>query len=57
MMTFFAKYAPGNDPRAVVFAASATSQALALAVQVGIGLVCFRNQLARDLARGPGAPA
>lgn len=50
MITFFAQYAPGNDPGAVVFAASVCAQVIGLATQALIGVVCLRNQLARDLA-------
>jgi hypothetical protein len=53
MAFFFVRYAPGNNPRALVYAASFTSQAVAMVVQSLIGLACFRNQLARDLGRAP----
>ncbi len=53
MITLFARYAPGDDPRAVVFAASLTGQVVALAVQAVIGLFCLRHHLARDLVRAP----
>jgi len=53
MITFFSKYAPGNDPRAVVFAASAFGSVIGIAVQSLIGVICLRNQLARDLGVPP----
>jgi hypothetical protein len=49
MVLFFARYAQGHDPQAVVFACSLASQAVALCVQAVIGAACLRNQLGRTL--------
>jgi len=49
---FFAVYAPGPTDKArlaVVITASLVSQAIAFVIQLSIGLVCVRNQLARNL--------
>jgi hypothetical protein len=54
LIHFFAPYAPGNTNEerwATIIAASLVSQAIAFVLQVTIGLLCMRNQLARDLAR------
>lgn len=51
MVYFFTRYASGDNPRAAVLASSMTAQAIALCVQGLVGVVCMRNQLARDLAR------
>jgi hypothetical protein len=51
---FFAAYAPGATDearRAVVLAATLVAQAVAFAVQLSIGLLCMRSQLARSLGR------
>jgi len=51
---FFATYAPGTTDearRAVVLAATLVAQAVAFAVQLSIGLLCMRSQLARSLGR------
>jgi hypothetical protein len=53
IMFFFARYATGDNPRAVVLASSITAQAVALCVQAAIGLACMRHRLARDLAKAP----
>ncbi len=50
MIYFFARYAPGDAPN-VVLAASLGSQAVSLAAQAVIGLICLRTQIARDLQR------
>ena len=57
---FFAAYAPGTTAearQAVILAATLVAQAIAFAIQLAIGLVCMRNQLARNLgkAREPAA--
>jgi hypothetical protein len=57
MVHFFARYATGADPRAVVFASSVTTQVVALVVQAAIGLLCLRNQLARDISKMPATTA
>jgi uncharacterized membrane protein YbhN (UPF0104 family) len=46
---FFARYAPGGSGATVV-ASSFLSRVIANAVQVAIGFICLRNQLARDIA-------
>jgi len=51
---FFAAYAPGNTDesrRAVILAATLVAQAIAFAVQLSIGLLCMRSQLARSLSQ------
>jgi hypothetical protein len=62
LIHFFAAYAPGTTDEArwaVILAASLVSQAIAFALQLSIGLICMRNQLARSLgkARVPTATA
>jgi hypothetical protein len=59
---FFAAYAPGATDEArwaVILAATLVAQAIAFVVQLSIGLICMRNQLARSLgkARQTAAPA
>jgi hypothetical protein len=52
LVYFFARFVPGGDPdfaKAVIVAASLTAQAMGLAVQALIGVVCLRSQLARNL--------
>ncbi|MGA7741832.1 MAG: hypothetical protein ABSF35_11795 [Polyangia bacterium] len=59
MAYFFFKYVPNHTPddaKKLIEMASLGSQAVALAVQVGIGLFCMRNQLARNL-RQPASTA
>jgi len=54
LIHFFAIYAPGsnNESRwAAILAASLVCQAIALVIQLSIGLVCMRSQLARDLRK------
>jgi hypothetical protein len=53
MIHFFASYAPGtlDRQRETVFAASLGAQAVALAVQLGVALLCMRSQLGRSLPR------
>jgi hypothetical protein len=54
LIHFFAVYAPGETDEArwaVILAASLVSQAIAFAIQLSIGLVCMRNQLARSLGK------
>lgn len=55
MVLFFARYVPAEagNPAAVVLAASLAAQAVALSVQVAIGLVCLRTRTARGLGRVP----
>lgn len=55
MLFFFARYAPGDraSQEAKVFAASLAGQALAMAVQASISLVCLRSQIARELKQVP----
>jgi hypothetical protein len=51
---FFAAYAPGTTDdarRAVILAATLVAQAIAFAVQLSIGLLCMRSQLARSLGQ------
>jgi Lysylphosphatidylglycerol synthase TM region len=51
---FFAAYAPGTTDearRAVILTATLVAQAIAFAVQLSIGLICMRNQLARSLGK------
>jgi hypothetical protein len=57
---FFAAYAPGNTDesrRAVILAATLVAQAIAFAVQLSIGLLCMRSQLARSLGQAKGPTA
>lgn len=59
---FFAAYAPGSTDKArweMIIAASLVAQAIAFIIQLSIGLICMRNQLARSLgkAREPEAAA
>ncbi len=54
MILFFAEYAPGATAgarEAVVLAASLLTQVVANVIQIGIGLVCMRTELARTLWR------
>jgi hypothetical protein len=51
---FFNVYAPGNTVearKATIIAASLFMQVVANVIQICIGFVCMRNQLARDLAK------
>ncbi len=57
LIHFFAAYAPGNTDEtrwAEVLASSLVCQAIALAIQLSIGLFCIRNQLARNLGTAQG---
>jgi hypothetical protein len=59
MVHFFATYVPSasaDAQRATILASSLVAQAVAVAVQVLIGMVCLRSQLARNLGpdRDPG---
>jgi hypothetical protein len=59
---FFAADAPGATDKArweMIVAATLVGQAVAFAIQVSIGIICMRNQLARNLgkAREPAAAA
>jgi hypothetical protein len=52
LIHFFAAYAPGKTDEArwaAVLASSLVCQAIAFAIQLTIGLLCMRNQLARNL--------
>jgi hypothetical protein len=49
MVFFFAQYAPIDRAAAVVLASSLTGQAIMFAVQLLLGLVCLKSQLARNL--------
>jgi len=52
MAYFFFKYVPNHTPedaRKLIEMASLGAQAVALVVQVGLGLFCMRNQIARGL--------
>lgn len=51
MVLFFARFAPGDRQaqEAAVLAASLVCQALALFFQIGIGLLCLRSSVGRDL--------
>jgi hypothetical protein len=60
LIHFFAIYAPGtsNETRwAAVLASSLVSQAIAFILQLSIGLICMRNQLARNLGKEQAATA
>jgi hypothetical protein len=51
---FFAAYAPGTTDKAraaVILAATLVAQAIAFVIQLSIGLICMRNQLARGLGK------
>ena len=55
---FFSIYAPGTTTEAraaAVLAAGLLSQAVAFVIQLAIGLVCMRSQIARGLGRRNGA--
>lgn len=55
MMTFFfAKYAPGGSGAAVV-ASSLALRVVAMSVQLLLGFICLKNQLAKDIAPPAGA--
>jgi uncharacterized membrane protein YbhN (UPF0104 family) len=59
MIYFLSSYVPGATPaaaKAAILAASLGSQAVALVVQVMLGVFCMRNQLARNL-RQPASTA
>lgn len=58
MVAVFAPYGPdaGRPAEAAVFAASLTGWVLAVAVQMVIGLVCLRSQLARVLTTAGESP-
>jgi hypothetical protein len=52
LIHFFAQYAPGGTGearQAAVLTASLLCQAVALVIQLSLGLICMRNQLARGL--------
>jgi hypothetical protein len=51
MVHFFARFVEGDPAfaKAVIVTASLTVQVVGLAVQIVIGLICLRNQLARNL--------
>jgi uncharacterized membrane protein YbhN (UPF0104 family) len=52
MIYFLASYVPGATPaaaKAAILAASLGGQAVALAIQITLGIFCMRNQLARNL--------
>jgi hypothetical protein len=54
LILFFSVYAPGTTSEArgaAVLAAGLLSQAVAFVIQLTIGLVCIRNQIARGLGR------
>jgi hypothetical protein len=54
LILLFSAYAPGSNDesrRAAILAASLVCQAIAMVIQMSIGLVCMRNQLARDLRK------
>ena len=56
LIHFFSSYAPGATSEArwaVILAASLVSQAIAFLIQLSIGLVCVRNQLARTISQEP----
>jgi len=62
LIHFFAAYAPGKTDEArwaVILAASLVCQAIAFVLQLSLGLICMRNQLARSLgkAREPATAA
>jgi len=60
MILFFAEYAPGATTgarEAVVLTASLLTQVVANFIQIFIGLVCMRSQLARGLGGRNGAAA
>jgi uncharacterized membrane protein YbhN (UPF0104 family) len=59
MIYFLSSYVPGATPaaaKAAILAASLGGQAVALAIQVTLGIFCMRNQLARNL-RQPASSA
>jgi hypothetical protein len=59
LIYFLSGYVPGATPaaaKAAIVAASLGSQAVALVIQVIIGAICMRNQLARNL-RQPASTA
>jgi uncharacterized membrane protein YbhN (UPF0104 family) len=56
MLLFFVQYAPGATAaqrEAAVIASCLAHRAIGNALQVAIGFVCLRNQLARDIAPPP----
>jgi hypothetical protein len=56
LIHFFSSYAPGATDEArwaVILAASLVSQAIAFVIQLSIGLLCVRNQLARSISQEP----
>jgi Lysylphosphatidylglycerol synthase TM region len=58
MIHFFSEYAPGATAEArwaAVLAAGLLAQAVALVIQLSIGLGCMRSQLARGLGQPPHA--
>ena len=58
LILFFSSYAPGTTLEArgaAVLAAGLLSQAVAFVIQLSIGLLCMRNQIARGLAGQDGA--
>ena len=59
MIYFLSSYVPGAPPaaaKAAILAASLGGQAVALAIQVTLGIFCMRNHLARNL-RQPASSA
>jgi hypothetical protein len=58
MIHFFSSYALGatDQGAAKVFTGSLVSQGIAFVIQLSLGLVCMRSQLARNLARPQDAP-
>jgi uncharacterized membrane protein YbhN (UPF0104 family) len=59
MIYFLSSYVPGATPaaaKAAILAASLGGQAVALAIQITLGIFCMRNQLARNL-RQPASSA
>jgi hypothetical protein len=54
LILLFSAYAPGSNGesrRAAILAASLVCQAIAMVIQMSVGLFCMRNQLARDLRK------
>ena len=53
LILFFATYAPGATDeahRTAILSANLVCRVVANAIQIAIGLVCMRSQLARNLA-------
>ena len=60
LILFFAAYAPGTTSeshRTAILSANLVCRVIANAIQIVIGLVCMRSQLARNLGRPQDAPA